>query len=404
MKRIFLFLFAALLSVVAHAQPMAVPIHTQFAGYVFDDQSPATKMEVDLNWETAPASGWGTYAQFWTTFQAGSGAYMGMQKDDAGKKILFSVWDPSPNHKVRPYALSHCRRFDHEGNGGQCIMRFEWKSGVKYKLVMGLIAAQPGDVGFARWGGWLIDTSTGVTTFIGGYEVPNYNGLNGQGLINPGSILTVFEYYLAPANVQCNSLPYGSLIWTDLMVNGVRKSSNAFARYDTGITDCKNSDYVRTYSKGKGSVTQTTGMVNVSRAAEGAWLWNEATAPTTPTQPATPTLPTTPVTRPPAIPEQTVLPTGTPWMLLAERDRVACTYYAINRHFRQFFHPTEDPFVMSRPWAENYIYMQGDFIAKSQVYGLFYDWGGDKKLKVLYMNGRMDDLGPMADWIALAGC
>lgn len=408
MKRFLLSVSFALAGVVAHAQPMAVPIHTQFASYVFDDQTPAAMMEIDLNWENAPASSWGTYAQFWTVFQSGSGAYMGLQKDDAdGRKIIFSMWDPSPNHKVRPYALSHCKRFGHEGNGGQCIMKFQWKSGVKYKLVMGQIAAKAGDVGFARWGGWLIDTSTGAETFIGGYEVPNYNGLNGPGLLNPGSILTVFEYYVAPSNVQCSSLPYGSLAWSDLKVNGVRKPSNASARYATGLTDCQNSEYVRSYSTGKGSVTQTTGMTSVPRAAEGVLLWTGATTPTqptNPTQPTAPTQPTTPVTRLPGIPEQTVLPAGTPWMLLAERDRVSCTYHAISRHFRSFFHPTEDPFVMSRPWAENYIYMQGDFIGKTQVYGLFYDWGGDKRLKMLYMNGRIDDLGPMADWISLAGC
>ncbi len=106
MKKIFLSLLFAMGCVFAHAQPMTVPIHTQAAHFQFEDKTPAAMMEIDLNWEIAPATGWGTYSQFFANFESGTGAYMGVQQDDYdGKKILFSLWDASATHKVRPYAL-----------------------------------------------------------------------------------------------------------------------------------------------------------------------------------------------------------------------------------------------------------------------------------------------------------
>lgn len=409
MKKVFLSLFAAAASLASQAQPMAVPIHTQIAEHYFEDQSPASMMEVDVNWETAPATGWGSYAQFYTRFQGGAGAYMGIQQDDRdGKKILFSFWDPSSTVKVRPYALPHCQRFSHEGNGGMCIMKFQWKPGVKYKLVMGQIAAKAGDVGFVRWGGWLVD-STGTETFIGGYEVPDYSGFKGVGGLLPASILMVMEYYLAPSNVQCSSLPQQSLTWSGLRVNGSRAPKNVYARYQTFLSNCVNTEYVRSYSKGTDSITQTTNVLSVPRASEGAFLWSTSSVtpvPTAPTTPA-PTPPTSATTMPvvngvPTRPVQTLQ--MSPWILLAERNRVSCTYEAIYRHFNSFFKPDDQPSIVETKTAVNMYYMFGDFIGKTQVYGLFYDWAGDKKLKVLYMDGRLDDLGPMADWIALAGC
>lgn len=403
MKKFFWSLFFAMVAVAAQAQPMAIPIHTQAADHFFDDQSPASMMEVNVNWETAPPAGWGSYAQFHTRFESGSGAYMGIQQDDQdGKKILFSMWDPSSSHKVRPYALPHCKRFDHEGNGGQCIMKFQWKPGSKYKLVMGVIPAKSGDVGFTRWGGWIVD-SAGTETFIGGYEVPNYNGLAGVGGLYPGSIAMLMEYYYGPKNQQCSSLPQQSLTWSGLRVNGSRKPSNVSARYQTFLTDCLNSDYVRSYSKGTDSITQTTGIVNVPRAAQGSSLWAAGSVtPTTPTTPTPPVVTTPVVNGVPARPVQTYQ--ASPWILLAERNRVSCTYEAIYSHFRSFFHPTMHPPILETTTAVNMYYNSGDFVGKTQVYGLFYDWAGDKKLKVLYMDGRLDDLGPMTDWIALAGC
>ena len=400
MKKFFLPLFVAFAAVAAHAQPMVVPIHTQYAKFDFTNAfAPASMMEVDLNWETAPASGWGSYAMFWTSFQSGSGAYMGLQQDDReGKKILFSMWDASSSSKVRPYALSHCRRFDHEGNGGQCIMKYQWKPGAKYKLVMGIIPAKTGDVGFVRWGGWIVDTSSGAETFIGGYEVPHYNGLQGVGGILPHSILVNYEYYLAPSGVTCASMPTSSLTWAGLRLNGNVAPINATPLYTTGIGgDCQQTTSVRTYSKGYDSVTLTTNLANVIKVAAGARLWGSSTTPVTPvvTPPVQPTpAPTTPTT--PAPPTPVALPQQS-------LDRVQCTFEAIYKYFPQFF-GSRAPFFDR---TDNSIYMHYTWEyakANSQVYQVSFDNLEIRTLRVWYSNGQVVDLGPMVDWIALAGC
>ncbi|MBB6558882.1 hypothetical protein HNP48_001546 [Acidovorax soli] len=396
MKKVFLSLFAAVASLASQAQPMAVPIHTQIAEHYFEDQSPASMMEVDVNWETAPATGWGSYAQFYTRFQAGerSGAYMGLQQDDRdGKKIIFSMWDASASHKVRPYALPHCQRFSHEGNGAMCIMKFQWKPGVKYKLVMGIIPAKTGDVGFTRWGGWLVD-SAGVETFIGGYEVPDYNGLKGVGGLLPANILMVMEYYLAPSNVQCSSLPQQSLTWSGLRVNGSRAPKNVYARYQTFLSDCVYSEYVRSYSKGSDSITQTTNVLNAPRANEGAFLWTSSVTPvpTTPTTPA-PT-PTTPVV---------TTPSGDK-MSAAFRQQVVCTYGRVIRHFKDHFAAA----LPIREYVSDITYQIGypeDQWGKngSLVAALAYVHS-EGQMTVVWADGTRQNFGPIGDWISAAGC
>lgn len=397
MKKIFLSLFTAIASLAAQAQPMAVPIHTQIAEHYFEDQSYASMMEVDVNWEIAPPSGWGSYAQFYTRFQAGerSGAYMGLQQDDRdGKKIIFSMWDASASHKVRPYALPHCQRFSHEGLGAMCIMKFQWKPGVKYKLVMGIIPAKAGDVGFTRWGGWLVE-STGAETFIGGYEVPNYNGLQGVGGLYPPSIMMVMEYYLAPKNVQCSSLPQQSLTWSGLRVNGNRKPKNVSVRYQTFLSDCVNSEYVRSYAKGTDSITQTTNMLSVPRATQGPFLWTADNVTPVP-QPTTPVVPapTTPVV---------TTPSGSK-MTTAFRNQVVCTYGRVMRHFKEHFsagipireYVTDTTYQIAYPedqWGKN----------GSTVMGLGYTHSMGQ-MTVIWPDGTRQEFGDVGMWIALAGC
>lgn len=399
MKKFFLSLFVALAALTAHAQTMVVPIHTQYGMFDFKDpMAPANIMEVELNWETQPGAGWGSYAMFWTRFQSGTGAYIGVQQDDYdGKKILFSMWDTSPSYKVRPYALPHCRRFDHEGNGGQCIMKYQWKPGVNYKLVMGIIPAKAGDTGFVRWGGWIVDTFSGAETFIGGYEVPHTNNLQGVGGIVPYQTYVNYEYYLAPKGATCALMPTSSLTWSRLRLDNTIAPVNAYPHYTTGIGgDCQQTMSVRTYSKGYDSVTLTTNVVNITKVNAGTRMWGNSSAPVTPTPPAPP-IPTHPVTPPPTTPVVTL-----PQQSL---DRVQCTFQAIYKYFPQFF-GDRAPFF-DRDVSGNAIYMSYAWeYAKnnSQVYQVSYDNLEIRTLRVWYSNGQLVDLGPMGDWIALAGC
>ncbi len=296
----------------------------------------------------------------------------------------------------------HCRRFDHEGNGGQCILKFQWKPGVKYKLVMGVIPAKAGDVGFVRWGGWIVD-STGAETFIGGYEVPNYNNYAGVGLIQPGTISTVFEYYRAPMNVSCSSLPPGSLTWSGLKVNGSRTPSSVYVNYATGLTECANSDYVRSYVKTIGSITQTTGILNVPKASQGAYQWSSTTTPA----PVAPT-PTPPVVAPPPVvvnpPWVAPRPNATPEFLA----RVACTYDAVIAYYKNDFFK----YNMGSITNGDNIYMigYGDIGWARQnvlISALAYDhMVGD--MIVVWVDGtalgRRQSFGKIEIWMDLAGC
>jgi hypothetical protein len=397
MKKIFLSFVSGMAAVAAQAQ-ISLPMHTQHTYFDFKGAVQGSMMEVDLNWETQPGPGWGSYAMFWAYFQSGTGAYMGLQNDDRdGKKIIFSFWDPSSSLKVRPYALPHCKRFDHEATGGQCIMKFLWKSGTKYKLVMGVIPAKAGDSGFVRWGGWLVDTSTGAETFIGGYEVPNYNGMQGVGFIQPSLSNVTYEYYGAPAGATCASMPATSLTWSGLRINGSVAPSNAYPRYNTGVGgDCQFTMNVRQYSKGADSVTQTTNVPNITKVAEGTRMWGSSSV-----TPVTP-VPVTPVPTQPVVP--TPAPTAPVEQLPQQSlDRVQCTFEAIYKYFPQFF-GSRAPFI-DRTSNSIYMHYTWEYAkANSQVYEVSYDDKEIRTLRVWYSNGQLVDLGPMGDWIALAGC
>lgn len=393
MKKLFLcFLF--LVGSVCNAQTLNIPIHTQYNTFQFPGNPIYPKvMDIDINWENDPSIGWGTYAMFWTQFQSGSGAYMGLQQDDReGRKIIFSMWDPSPAAKVRPYNLPHCKRFDHEGSGGQCILSFYWEAGKKYKLRMALIVPSATDVGFSRWGGWLIDTTNGKETFIGAYEVPSVNGLTGVGGIVPSAISLTMEYYAAPNGATCNSMPYNSITWSGLRVDYTTKPYSSSVNYNTGLSVCASSPVVGSYSRGVDQSTMTTNAV-VTRAVQGATLWRDDSQVAQPT----PTTPTTPL--PPPTDNGT-----SPFPSSAYLDRVLCTQRAVYKHFPQFFAPNVAPTPSRTGTGQFFLYDKAFAVANSQVHLLHYDHLGKRDLYVVYSNGRMDDLGPMNDWIALAGC
>ncbi|MGH8082506.1 MAG: DUF3472 domain-containing protein [Lysobacter sp.] len=67
--------------------------------------------------------------QFW--FQGGDGGYMGLQNRSGEHWLNFSIWlatgwDAS--------SRASCSNFSHEGSGVQCQIKWNWKTGHKYKL------------------------------------------------------------------------------------------------------------------------------------------------------------------------------------------------------------------------------------------------------------------------------
>lgn len=395
MKKLFLSFAFGLISAAAVA---AIPSHTQYAKYQFASAPYAVKMaEIELTMDTPAATGWGTYLMFAGRTAAGQSIYMGVQQDDRdGKKVLFSMWDASSTNKVRPYSLPQCRRFDHEGNGGQCILKFQWKQGVKYKLVMGEIPAQTTDSGFQRMGGWIVDMSTGTETFIGGYEVPHYNNMFGYGGLNAQSMLSNLEYYVAPSGKgDCSSFPATKATWSNVRLDGTYKSSAAYTDYATGINDCRNTNNVAITSRGYDSVTMSTNLGTAGRLADDVAIWsNTQTTPVTPTQPTTPVVVTPPVVTTPGV----VVPVPTQ----QQADQIICTFRAVYDYYKTLFKGAAPTYSYGGYTVQAEIGgMQ--LLLKPEVKRMEYD-ARVGNFVVTWYDGSKADLGSIQFWVGAAGC
>jgi hypothetical protein len=161
----------------------------------------------------------GYYAMSAWTYSSGIPAYMGLQQDYMGKKVVFSSWDP-PAETGLTVKTNHpnCKRFGHEGTGVMCTPKFEWKAGVEYSLSVTKISeTNYGDKYQAK----LINISSQEEYVIGEIEMPTYNpGLQyggpayvGYGGISPAGITNTIEYYYGPQNMTCSTLPYMGVEW-----------------------------------------------------------------------------------------------------------------------------------------------------------------------------------------------
>lgn len=180
----------------------------------------------------------GFYAQFYFDFQTGIGGYTGLQKDRIdGKKAIFSIWD-IPNAQTSFPVASNCQRFGHEGAGTMCILPFQWKPGHEYKMrVWRLTDSYNGST--EKWGGWVIDYTSGEETLIGVIEVKNSNGLKGYGGLKPSTAM-VSEYYGANSPevnaMTCENAPYVGVTWNGPFANnGTISPDHASSSYHTNM-------------------------------------------------------------------------------------------------------------------------------------------------------------------------
>lgn len=67
--------------------------------------------------------------QFW--FQGGDGGYIGLQNRSGEHWLNFSIWLASGWDAS---SRARCAHFSHEGSGVQCQIKWNWKTGRKYKL------------------------------------------------------------------------------------------------------------------------------------------------------------------------------------------------------------------------------------------------------------------------------
>ena len=136
--------------------------------------------DVELTIQSEAPSNYGLYwAHQFSSMDQVSGGYIDLQQGShwapgAGKIALFAIWNALAAYEG-PGCF--CVNFGNEGEGWSCHAQYDWVTGRKYLLRIWTIAqnAVPENSeaqGGQWWGGWVIDTETGVETLIGRILVP----------------------------------------------------------------------------------------------------------------------------------------------------------------------------------------------------------------------------------------
>ena len=275
MKKIITYL---LLLMSTAASAIQTPSHLQYNQYMLTTQVPEGyyNMDMHLTWHKEPDVRYmGFYAQFAFYFQNGAGGYTGLQQDNYdGKKAIFSIWDKGNAQTAFPVA-SNCQRFGHEGTGAMCLKSFQWKAGHEYKMrVWRIKDSYNGST--EKWGGWVVDYTTGEETLIGIIEVKNTDGHKGYGGL-AGSAITVSEFYGSnnreADSITCASMPYFGTTWYGPFANnGSIAPDYVSSSYNTTMgTACPNN--VRAVSPAPYTVVAENGgaITRVNNEYQNIW-------------------------------------------------------------------------------------------------------------------------------------
>jgi hypothetical protein len=99
-------------------------------------------------------------------FIDGDGGYAGLQTDGrggAGKTLNLAIWKALEG---TPLGAAQCVPFEHEGDGVQCWLPFEWKEGVAYRIRIALDGKQ-------YWKASILDLSSRIETPVARIRVPD---------------------------------------------------------------------------------------------------------------------------------------------------------------------------------------------------------------------------------------
>ncbi len=98
-------------------------------------------------------------------FIGGDGGYAGLQTDGQGgigKALNLAIWKALSG---TPLGAAQCKPFDHEGDGVQCWLPFEWKQGVAYRIRIAFDGNQ-------YWKASILDLSSRIETPVARIRVP----------------------------------------------------------------------------------------------------------------------------------------------------------------------------------------------------------------------------------------
>ena len=236
-----------------------------YTDYTFANPGPYFNFDMYTSWTNAPASGYNFPAfQFW--FQANQGGYMGTQLVGTTKKAIFSIWDIALNSAEADPAAPWCVRFGGEGTGMQCLIDYNWVAGHEYQLRLWTLGTTPTG---ERWGAWITDTVTQVSTQIGIIHLKHSNGFSGYGwLLGQGPLGTFLEYFVGAPT--CAQNPVSAIRWRGPFGNNADHSvEDSVVSYGSG--PCTNSN---TFTFGYPTVVQQAGGTTTQTLPAGTVPWN----------------------------------------------------------------------------------------------------------------------------------
>lgn len=209
-----------------------------YADYSFKENGPFFNFDIYSTWDHDIELSTGIYPAFNFYFQNGQGGYMGMQSDNLGKHVLFSIWDDVNGSMSAMPVSSNCKRFSHEGTGTMCLNDFSWAAGREYRLRVWVLDV----VGNTQnWGAWILDTVSQQETNIGVISLRNSGEYQGYGWLTRSSVF--LERYISAPLGGCDAQPVAKVIWRGPYANNSEATANrAVVSFSHNPTSCLNSN------------------------------------------------------------------------------------------------------------------------------------------------------------------
>lgn len=260
----------------AKAFSYSFPTHTQTVAYGFNGNNNGHyNHDIHLTWHKEPVDGWGMFAMYYFSFQAGVGGYTGLQKTTVPgrpKTAIFSIWDVAGRQTAMPVPGTVCQRFGHEGSGTMCILPFDWKADTEYKMRVWRILNS--NTGYSeKWGAWVINVKTEEETMIGMIELYNANNQVGYGMLSNQGLMSATEFFTGPSNADCSNLPEFNITWRGPFGNnGSINPGYARGIYNTSIgTPCPQTNFT---TNSVFSVSQYNGSKVTKVTPDDKYLWS----------------------------------------------------------------------------------------------------------------------------------
>ncbi len=227
--------------------------------YMLRKSSAATPQGTYTNWNwSPPANGFDSLEHsltiesvtndapyFWShqfRFGDGDGGYMGLQSHgnrvngSVGKTVIFSIFSAGIAATPGSCSVEQAGFDGYNTSGSSCRVAYEWVQGRKYTMRTARLGS---DSNGTWWGGWIMDTTTGVETFIAQIQVPPiWKG------ISYWSVMWTEYFGAQPAT--CDQLAYSRVKFYPPTANSRTISPTSTSNSLSQGTTCTNSKITNT--------------------------------------------------------------------------------------------------------------------------------------------------------------